>query len=82
MSDQFQRDAVRAFRFVRCGLDTATGVAELVYAFDDGPELVETVTVPGAPFVLDDARRRRRPACRNGSASPACGSTPASSMSA
>src|SRR5690606_11936668 len=28
----------------------------LVYAFDDGPELVETVTVPGAPFVLDDAR--------------------------
>ncbi|WP_064747806.1 UDP-N-acetyl-alpha-D-muramoyl-L-alanyl-L-glutamate epimerase [Lysobacter antibioticus] len=57
MSDQFQRDAVRAFRFVRCGLDTATGVAELVYAFDDGPELVETVTVPGAPFVLDDARR-------------------------
>lgn len=57
MSDQFQRDAVRAFRFVRCGLDAATGVAELVYAFDDGAELVETITVPGAPFVLDDARR-------------------------
>lgn len=56
MSDQFQRDAVRAFRFVRCGLDAATGVAELVYAFDDGPELVETVTVPGAPFALDAAR--------------------------
>ncbi|MBX9399694.1 endonuclease domain-containing protein [Lysobacter sp. BMK333-48F3] len=48
---------MRAFRFVRCGLDAATGVAELVYAFDDGAELVETITVPGAPFVLDDARR-------------------------
>lgn len=57
MSDQFQRDAVRAFRFVRCGLDAATGVAELVYAFDDGAELVETITVPGAPFALDQARR-------------------------
>lgn len=56
MSAQFQRDAVRAFRFVRCGLDAATGVAELVYAFDDGPELVETITVPGAPFALDGAR--------------------------
>ena len=33
-----------------------TGVAQLVYAFDDGPELIETVTVPGAPFALDGAR--------------------------
>ncbi|MFK3651660.1 UDP-N-acetyl-alpha-D-muramoyl-L-alanyl-L-glutamate epimerase [Lysobacter enzymogenes] len=56
MSDQFQRDAVRAFRFVRCGLDAASGVAELVYAFDDGAELVETITVPGAPFALDAQR--------------------------
>ncbi|HRP73241.1 MAG TPA: UDP-N-acetyl-alpha-D-muramoyl-L-alanyl-L-glutamate epimerase [Luteimonas sp.] len=53
---KFDRDAVRAFRFVRCGFDAATGVAQLVYAFDDGPELVETVTLPGAPFELDDAR--------------------------
>src|SRR5690606_20245854 len=52
----FDRDAIRAFRFVRCGFDAATGVAQLVYAFDDGPELIETVTLPGAPFVLDDAR--------------------------
>ncbi|MGO1071455.1 UDP-N-acetyl-alpha-D-muramoyl-L-alanyl-L-glutamate epimerase [Lysobacter sp. CA199] len=58
MSAQFQRDSVRAFRFVRCGLDAATGVAELVYAFDDGPELVETITIPGAPFALDGARAR------------------------
>ena len=53
---QFRRDAIRVFRFVRCGFDPATGVARLVYAFDDGPELVETITVPGAPFMLDAAR--------------------------
>jgi hypothetical protein len=52
----FQRDAIRAFRFVRCGFDAQTGVAQLVYAFDEGPELIETVTVPGTPFDLDDAR--------------------------
>ncbi|MCD9028193.1 endonuclease domain-containing protein [Luteimonas sp. BDR2-5] len=52
----FDRDSIAAFRFVDCDLDAATGVARLRYAFDDGPELVETVTVPGAPFVLDDAR--------------------------
>ena len=57
MSDwKFQRDQVAAFRFVRCELDGDTGVARLVYAFDDGPEMVETVTIPGAPFTLDSAR--------------------------
>ena len=57
MSDwTFKRDAIEVFRFVRCELDAPTGVARLVYAFDDGPELVETVTVPGAPFELDGAR--------------------------
>ncbi|MGH8026140.1 MAG: UDP-N-acetyl-alpha-D-muramoyl-L-alanyl-L-glutamate epimerase [Pseudoxanthomonas sp.] len=57
MSDwKFQRDEVAVFRFVRCGLDAASGVAQLVYAFDDGPELIETVTVPGAPFALEGAR--------------------------
>lgn len=53
---EFRRDQIRAFRFVRCTFDAASGVAQLVYAFDDGPELVETVTVPGAPFRLDAAR--------------------------
>jgi UDP-N-acetyl-alpha-D-muramoyl-L-alanyl-L-glutamate epimerase len=53
---EFQRDEIRAFRFVRCGFDAASGVAQLVYAFDDGPELTETITVPGAPFHLDEAR--------------------------
>ena len=52
----FDRDAIRAFRFVRCGFDPGSGVAQLVYAFDDGAELVETVTLPGAPFALDGAR--------------------------
>jgi hypothetical protein len=52
----FNRDAIAAFRFVRHAFDPSTGVAELAYAFDDGPELVETVTFPGAPFALDDAR--------------------------
>ncbi len=52
----FERDAIGSFRFVRCGFDAGSGVAQLVYAFDDGPELVETVTLPGAPFQLDGAR--------------------------
>lgn len=52
----FDRDAVGVFRFVRCRFSADTGVAELVYAFDHGPELVETVTVPGAPFALEPAR--------------------------
>ena len=50
---RFSRDAIQSFRFVRCDFDAATGVARLVYAFDDGPELVETVTFPGAPFALE-----------------------------
>ena len=37
----------RSFRFVRCGY--ADGVAELVYAFDDGPELIERVRFPDSP---------------------------------
>ncbi len=52
----FDKSSIRTFRFVRCSLDAETGVAQLVYAFDDGPELTETVTIPGAPFVLDAAR--------------------------
>src|SRR5579875_1507181 len=42
----------RAFRFVRCS--HADGVAELVYAFDDGPELVERVRFPGTPPLSHD----------------------------
>ena len=54
---QFQRDAIAACRFVRATLDEASGKVELVYAFDDGPELVETLQFPGAPFTLDAPRR-------------------------
>ena len=46
--------AAQAFRFVR--RDYADGVASLVYAFDDGAELVERVTFPDAPPV-DSGRR-------------------------
>ncbi|HEY0335468.1 MAG TPA: UDP-N-acetyl-alpha-D-muramoyl-L-alanyl-L-glutamate epimerase [Stenotrophomonas sp.] len=52
----FDKHQVTRFRFVRCGFDAASGVASLVYAFDQGPELVETITVPGAPFVLEPGR--------------------------
>lgn len=52
----FRREDVRAFRFVRCGFDAASGEAQLVFSFDDGPELIETVRFPGAPFALYEAR--------------------------
>ncbi len=52
----FDKQQIATFRFVRCGFDPDSGVARLVYAFDQGPELVETIAVPGAPFVLDAAR--------------------------
>jgi hypothetical protein len=46
--------SAQAFRFVRCGY--AGGVAELVYAFDDGPELIERIRFP-EPLELDAARK-------------------------
>lgn len=52
----FNRDAVREFRFVRCAFDADIGIAQLVYAFDDGQELIETIAFPGAPFALDAMR--------------------------
>ena len=53
---QFDRAAIRAFRFLDCAFDAATGVATLAYAFDDGPRLVETVRYPNAPYALDPVR--------------------------
>lgn len=53
---EFEPRAVRAFRFLACGLDPATGEARLGYALDDGPEMVEVIRFPGAPFALDGAR--------------------------
>ena len=37
----------KTFRFVRCEYDN--GVARLVYAFDDGPDLIERIAFPDAP---------------------------------
>ena len=48
MSDPRQ---ARAFRFVSCGFDAATGTATLRYAFDDGVELVERIVFPAAPAI-------------------------------
>ncbi len=45
------RQAAR-FRFIRRGY--ADGVAELVYAFDDGPELVERIVFPDAPALAPE----------------------------
>ena len=44
----------RTFRFVRCG--HANGVAELVYAFDHGPELIERIRFPAAPGLAEDRK--------------------------
>ncbi|HEY7872710.1 MAG TPA: UDP-N-acetyl-alpha-D-muramoyl-L-alanyl-L-glutamate epimerase, partial [Rudaea sp.] len=48
------RDPRRAktFRFVRCAY--ANGEAQLVYAFDDGPELIERIGFPDAPALLPE----------------------------
>ena len=53
---RFDRHKVQSFRFVRCEFAADSGEARLVYAFDDGAELVETIRFPGAPFHLDAAR--------------------------
>lgn len=44
----------QSFRFLRCGY--AAGVAELVYAFDEGPELIEHIRFPDAPDLLAERR--------------------------
>lgn len=45
------------FCFRRASYDWASGRAELVYALDDGPELIETITFPDAPNELAKPRR-------------------------
>jgi hypothetical protein len=49
--------AAEAFVFVRADYDPGTGLASLVYRFDDGPELVERIVFPNAPWPEDAARR-------------------------
>jgi hypothetical protein len=40
----------RAFYFTRAEYDRESGVARLGYRFDEGPELVERIVFPGAPW--------------------------------
>ncbi|HVU82526.1 MAG TPA: UDP-N-acetyl-alpha-D-muramoyl-L-alanyl-L-glutamate epimerase [Rhodanobacteraceae bacterium] len=44
----------QVFRFVRCAY--ADGVAELVYAFDNGPEMIERIRFPDAPASSDSRK--------------------------
>ncbi|HEX4479682.1 MAG TPA: UDP-N-acetyl-alpha-D-muramoyl-L-alanyl-L-glutamate epimerase [Rudaea sp.] len=44
----------KAFRFVRHEYDN--GVARLVYAFDNGPDLIERIAFPDAPPIADTRR--------------------------
>lgn len=55
---QFERDQIECFRFVRSGIDPQSGEIALVYAFDQGPELVERLRLPGAPFRWSEVQRR------------------------
>ncbi|MDH3788299.1 MAG: endonuclease domain-containing protein [Xanthomonadales bacterium] len=50
------RDA-SAFRFLDCDYHPETGVASLSYAFDNGPELVEQITFPHAPWPPEASRQ-------------------------
>jgi UDP-N-acetyl-alpha-D-muramoyl-L-alanyl-L-glutamate epimerase len=49
VTNPIQPRLTQVFRFVRCSY--ANGVAELVYAFDQGEELIERVSFPAAPVV-------------------------------
>jgi len=50
------------FRFVHCTY--ADGQAQLVYAFDDGPELIERIGFPDAPALAPDREAAFRSALR------------------
>lgn len=45
------------FRFLGSQFDPRAGTARLSYAFDDGPELIETVTFPEATWPNDPSRQ-------------------------
>jgi hypothetical protein len=45
------------FYFVSCDYDPALGQARLVYRFDHGPELIERVTFPNAPWPAESSRQ-------------------------
>lgn len=45
------------FRFLECNYDAQSGQARLSYAFDEGPELVERITFPHAPWPPEASRQ-------------------------
>jgi hypothetical protein len=45
------------FQFTRCDFDPLEGIASLVYRFDKGPELVERVRFPYAPWPPEASRQ-------------------------
>ena len=48
---------VDSFAFVRRSYDPQTGRAQLVYRVDQGPELIETITFPHAPWPPEASRQ-------------------------
>ena len=50
-------EMAECFRFLECSYDAQSGVAHLCYAFDAGPELVEQITFPHAPWPPDASRQ-------------------------
>ena len=55
MSNPIQPRLTQVFHFVRCSY--AEGVAELVYAFDQGEELIERVRFPAAPHIAAERKQ-------------------------
>jgi len=45
------------FEFTRCDFDPTQGVASLVYRFDNGPELIERIRFPYAPWPPEASRQ-------------------------
>ena len=45
------------FQFTRCDFDPVLGVARLVYRFDHGPELIEVIRFPHAPWPPEASRQ-------------------------
>ena len=45
------------FQFSRCDFDPVLGVASLVYRFDNGPELIERIRFPYAPWPPEASRQ-------------------------
>lgn len=56
--EKFKRHLVRSFHFASCEFNPHSGEVKLVYALDPGPQLVETLKIPGAPFKVAPTRQK------------------------